>query len=397
MGIHIIDLKFIILCGGALALLFLPHDGYAADVPVPQNKTKNLNVVEKQLDHAKNQSKDLEQKLGDSEKKLEETRRKVISLAAQTQSSEQKLELLQKRIASNENEKSDIEARLLEDQDSMGDLVAGLIRMRRIPPEALIVKPGAPLETAQSALLLRNILPAVQSRAGQLSIDLDRLTVIEKQLEDDLRDAELARANLIKQRTAMRTLLAQREALYETVHSDYIITKETVKRLSDEAKTLRELLAKLEEERQQKLAQQSISRRKVTSLPGLGKAQIPVSGVIKTAYGEKDDIGATAKGITILAQNAALVVAPMGGIVRFADKFKNHGTLVIIQHKDGYHSLIGGLGSLNVFIGQEVKAGEPIGQLPNNPSRTDNPGLYYELRYKKKPVNPTKKIAGLKS
>jgi septal ring factor EnvC (AmiA/AmiB activator) len=87
----------------------------------------------------------------------------------------------------------------------------------------------------------------------------------------------------------------------------------------------------------------------------------------------------------------------MGGIVRFADDFKNYGKLVIIEHKNGYHSLLGGLGRIDSAVGQPVKAGEPIGILPKASSRGGKPALYYELRRNGNPVDPGLILADLQS
>ena len=88
-----------------------------------------------------------------------------------------------------------------------------------------------------------------------------------------------------------------------------------------------------------------------------------------------------------------MVVAPMGGVIRFAGFFKNHGKIIIIEHEKGYHSLIAGLGKIDTIVGQTVDAGAPIGTMPG--LKNKRPRLYYELRYKGKPVNPSIKFSEL--
>src|SRR3569833_1300345 len=122
-------------------------------------------------------------------------------------------------------------------------------------------------------------------------------------------------------------------------------------------------------------------------MPQPGRPQLPVPGVILTGYGQTDPIGATSQGLTIKSNPRALVVAPMGGVMRFSGPFRNYGRLVILEHKDGYVSLIAGFETVDASIGQSLDAGEPIGKLPSASSRGDIPTLYYELRYKGRPVN----------
>ena len=85
-----------------------------------------------------------------------------------------------------------------------------------------------------------------------------------------------------------------------------------------------------------------------------------------------------------------MVVAPLGGIVRYAGTFRNYGKIVLIEHRNKFHSLVAGLGKVDTFVGQRVDAGEPIGALPTSSGR-----LYYELRYQGDPVNPSKKFSTL--
>src|SRR5262249_39069692 len=126
-----------------------------------------------------------------------------------------------------------------------------------------------------------------------------------------------------------------------------------------------------------------------------GQPRLPVSGIIRTRYDEPDSFGAPSKGITIESRTGALVVAPMGGVVRFAGHFRNYGTIVIIEHQKGYHSLIAGLEKIDTVVGQSVSAGEALGRLHAASSPGEKPALYYELRLNGRPVNPAEKFADL--
>ena len=102
-------------------------------------------------------------------------------------------------------------------------------------------------------------------------------------------------------------------------------------------------------------------------------------------------------GVVIESRPRSTVVAPMSGKILYANKFKNYGKLIIIEHKDGYHSLVAGLGKIDTVVGQVVIAGEPLGTLSVTSTQGGRPTLYYELRKNGKSVNPSKKLIGLKS
>jgi septal ring factor EnvC (AmiA/AmiB activator) len=56
---------------------------------------------------------------------------------------------------------------------------------------------------------------------------------------------------------------------------------------------------------------------------------------------------------------------------------------LIIEHGDGYHSLLAGLERIDGAVGQWLVAGEPVGVMP-----TGDASLYLELRHHDQPINP---------
>ena len=87
---------------------------------------------------------------------------------------------------------------------------------------------------------------------------------------------------------------------------------------------------------------------------------------------------------TMQTRPAAQVISPFDGTVLFAGEFKGYGNLIIIEHGDGYHSLLSGLDNIDCTVGQNVLTGEPVGRMSN--SQSDK--LYLEFRKNGQPVNP---------
>ena len=78
------------------------------------------------------------------------------------------------------------------------------------------------------------------------------------------------------------------------------------------------------------------------------------------------------------------MVAPRGGTIVFAGPFKGYGLILIVEHGNGYHSLIAGLGRIDTAVGRKVAGGEPLAVMPPD----GNPDLYFELRRNGQPINP---------
>jgi len=119
-----------------------------------------------------------------------------------------------------------------------------------------------------------------------------------------------------------------------------------------------------------------------------GTMPFPVAGNLTGRYGgagqTPGEPGLLAKGITITARAGAQVVAPFDGIVAFSGPFRGYGQLLIIEHSEGYHTLLAGMGHIDATAGQRVLAGEPIGVMDD----ASAPALYVELRRDGQPINP---------
>jgi septal ring factor EnvC (AmiA/AmiB activator) len=370
-------------------------------VPVPQNKA-SLEQLQNELELQKEQEAELKQRLDSINRELKETKSDLVSLASTIKDSENKLNSLEESILKLETERNGIKTRLENDYGSISDLILALERIRRVPPEAIIAKPGKPIETARSAMLLQSILPDLYNNASELYKDLERLDTIGKTLQEDKKEQEKIVNSLQDKQISLNKLLKKRTALYNSTRVDHDNAVEKSNLIAKEAKSLKDLLYRLENERIERERTSSLRKRhikkkryaKKAKLPSVGKIQLPVSGLIKVSYGQKDKLGVVSRGISIESRNGASVVAPMGGIVRFAGDFKNHDKVVIVEHADGYHSLVTGLSSVNVSPDQPVVSGEPLGSLSSEV--VSRPVLYYELRHKGETIDPAIKFDELR-
>lgn len=386
--------KFILFATAAIILSATPV--LAETAPVPARKTEALSQLKSRIETEKSQQADLKKKMASAEDELGTARKSLVKLSADLQASQKTMTDLESRIQKLEGEEAALNTKIQTDYGSMGDLILAMERIRRMPTETLIIRPGAPLETAQSAILLRSILPGINARTAQMSADLERLRTIHVNLDKD-RTAALATADKLKgQEKDLQAMLKQRETLYRQTRSAYEIQAESVARMAAEAQSLEQLVARIEraeKEKPQEEKQAKRSKAKMPSLPG-GRWAVPVQGNMTTAFGERDAIGAESEGIRISAGANALVTAPVAGIVRFAGPFRNYGNMVIIEHDKGFHSLMSGLSRIDTSVGRKISAGEPVGTLAGS-GNGGAPTLYYELRHNGKPVDPSAKFPDL--
>ena len=86
------------------------------------------------------------------------------------------------------------------------------------------------------------------------------------------------------------------------------------------------------------------------------------------------------------------VRATAAGTVVFSDWMRGFGNLLILDHGSNYLSVYANNETLYKSVGERVKRGDTIASVGRSGGE-DYPGLYFELRYKGKPFDPTRWIA----
>jgi murein hydrolase activator len=101
-------------------------------------------------------------------------------------------------------------------------------------------------------------------------------------------------------------------------------------------------------------------------------------------------------GVAIRTEPGALVLAPAGGVVRFAGPVAGYNQVLILDQGRGYASVLTGLESAFVGPGDAVGRAEPLGQMPKSPAsiRRSAPALYFEVRSNGAPIDPRRWLRG---
>jgi len=123
-----------------------------------------------------------------------------------------------------------------------------------------------------------------------------------------------------------------------------------------------------------------------------GRLMWPSEGRIAVPYGsQKDprfDTPVFRNGIHIQTDASADVRSIYAGKVIFADWFKGFGQLIIINHGNGYHTLYGNLSEIFSKVGDIIRENQVIGKVGTSVV-INAPGIYFEIRYRGKPLDPT--------
>lgn len=123
-----------------------------------------------------------------------------------------------------------------------------------------------------------------------------------------------------------------------------------------------------------------------------GSLRLPVKGEVLARFGTNREGGPSWKGMFIKASEGAEVKAIAPGKVIFAEWWKGYGNMIIVDHGGGYWSLYGNNQAVLKHKDDVVKTGDIIASAGNSGGNEES-GLYFEVRYQTRPIDPLKWIA----
>lgn len=214
----------------------------------------------------------------------------------------------------------------------------------------------------------------------------EQLLENEKKIINAKLDLEGVLGKQKKQKSRLSTDRTKRKKIVINLEKQLKKQGKNLSKLEDDAKNLKQLIDSLSEILIQTPA--SVSTKKFSKLKG--KLSWPVKGKVKKLFGKnKPPSNLRWQGVVINSRRGNNVRAVSHGRIAFADWLRGMGNLIIIDHGDGYLSLYGHNESLYKTTGEWVEAGDIIGSIGNSGGQSKD-GLYFEIRKKGKPQNPSR-------
>jgi septal ring factor EnvC (AmiA/AmiB activator) len=507
------------------SLLALPS-AYAQPVDVD----RRLKELEDQLRKSRADSDEIKHKAKELAGELQRLRSDTVAAARAAQESEELLSELEVQLDDLKVLEGDKAGALKRRSQQMTGVLTALQRLAWRPTEALIAQPQSPADTVRSAILLRAAVPQIEQSARDLKGEIDMLTRLRGDIGEQRKKIAATAGRLESEHSRIKTLFERKNQMREATEQEGIAAERRVRALAGEAEDLRDLLARLEEERQRRLAEAAIkaaaekaareaelaarkaaheaevaaqkaareaelaaqrvererrdreaaehqaaldreaaqartareaelksqreaqakaqaearekelvvqaqarlareaelkaqeqakekelaaqkatreaeraSREAAAARPvradkpfssAHGKLPYPARGRVAARFGSTNDVGHVLKGVNIETRKGAQVVAPYDGQVVFSGPFRGYGLLLIIEHGEGYHTLLAGMAQIDCGVGQRLLGGEPVGVMGHDDTK---PNLYVELRQNGQPINPLPWLTAQKS
>lgn len=361
----------------------------------PDEARDKLDDINRRIEQSKEKAQVLTDQAGAASTALAALQADLVRLAAEAQARESEIAALGPDIARLEAERDDAKSQLAARMDGLMRSLGALERLERRPPAALLARPGDAIDRARSATLLGAIVPRLSADAQELKRRLAAIDVIETDLLARRAAIEAARADLAKARRDLDRTLARRALERDRLNRALEGERQRLDALGRKARDLAGLIAALEAEarnRDKAAAEDDAPDPPKISAEALAAVadRLPARGRIVQAFGGGDGAGGRADGLTIQAAPGAQVTTPTPGRVAFAGPFKGYGQLLIVAAPGGYHVLLAGLTRIYADPGQDLKSGEPVGELGEG---KDGARLYVEVRRRGKPIDPMPYLA----
>ena len=402
-------------------IAFLAAEQYANAAPAANVSVSEVAKMEAEAKRVSKEQQAMEQKANKLKEELKNVNKKMIAAAKKIQNGEDEILKKQEELAVLQKHLNESEEKFNSENDMLIETLAALQNLALRPSEAVLVQPLSPVEVMRSSILLRGSVHSLESRASSIRQSIEDISNQKAQIALRLQDLEKDNKKLAMQQEDMKKLSQQKSTMYSQISSQSEEAKKKADMLASQAHNLRDLLEKLEKQKEiarrqmaekARLAREQAAAKLHEESHGLeaineyksssqtleqpaagfskakGRLSRPARGPLVTAFHSELSKGVYSNGIDIKTAAKAQVIAPYDGTVIYAGPFKNFANLVIIDHGEGYTSLLSGLGETDTEVGQTLLAGEPVGTMPADAGSK----LHIEIRKNNHPVNPNEWI-----
>ncbi|MBD8901854.1 hypothetical protein MBTS_06310 [Methylobacterium bullatum] len=393
-----------------------PQDAAAADavqraIDEKARRAENLKRIEEQLAASTGARAKLEAEIASVAGDRAKLNAALLDATRQAQATEDRMSRLEERLKTLTASESGIRRSLEARRGVIAEILAALQRMGRRPPPAVLVQPEDVLAVIRTSMLLGAVVPELRGEAETLAADLTEMVRLKGLIAADREGLQNDLTGWAREQQRINALISARRTRLAEVESGLVTERARTAELGVQAKSLKELLDRMENEvasarraaeearaaetKEARATQERFAAAgtrdparlapKIRFVDTRGEVPKPVSGATLRGFNQPDGNGGTTRGISLATRPKAVVSSPSDGWVSFAGQFRSYGRLLIINAGDGYYLLLAGMDQISVEVGQFVLAGEPVAAMGEGgqgtaPGDRDGPVLYVEFR-----------------
>ena len=285
-----------------------------------------------------------------------------------------------------------IAADLARREEEIAQILGALLTHGRMIEPAQGLRPSGPVAMARAGMLLPEVGPALEARAGGLRATLREVAAL-RALRDEAAETRAAgRRSAQAAREELGTAIAMRRGLPRRFTEDPI----EAALLAASVGTLTEFIDGLGG-----VAVDEVPGSLPDISPRKGSLPLPARGMVSRRAGAADAAKASPPALVVDTLPRALVTTPVPATLRYRGPLLDYGNVIILEPQSGILMIFAGLDTLYGRPGEVLPGGSPVGLMGDASGDGASPGtaadeggagrgrmLYIETRERNSPVDP---------
>jgi murein hydrolase activator len=316
---------------------------------------------------AERRSETLRQEASNAENAADRIVAQRAVLSAEIATAEAQIEAANARIAIITRRQRAQRSQLGQESEPMLRLNAALQQMTSRPTALMIAQPGQREDYIHLRAVMATVQPEIVRRTSALRQQIAVQNELRSQELVALKSLGDARTRLQSRRTALARLEGDARGKAGDLSADAAIEFEQAIAQGERA---RDIVGRIDTQR---LSSEKAAELEALDGPSLrqktegrgtsGKSAylLPARGNVVSGFNELNATGYRERGIRMAVAPSSPIVAPAGGKVSFAGRYRSYGQIVIIEHGNGWNTLITNLDAVQVSKGQSVSQGAVLG------------------------------------
>ncbi|WP_036823403.1 murein hydrolase activator EnvC family protein [Photobacterium sanctipauli] len=366
------------LCTGALLCLAL-----GAPPPAQANQGQ-LDGVKQEISRQQSQVSANKKKVDSLQQALRKQETSIAKTAKAIHDAENQHAKLSSSIKTLEQQQRQLEQQQLGQQELLKELLNAQYKQGKNSQLALLLGNSDHHKLDRYTVYAEHLSQARIKALDELAATTTEIQLKQHQLESQRQQQTTLLAKLTKEKTQLEAEQRQRQKTVRSLTGQIRSDSQYLAELKDNEKRLVKEIARA------KAAAAEAARR--APMNGLskhkGKLAWPVKGPVIHSYNSQQQGELRWKGMVIGQQTGNPVKAVYSGKVVFADWLRGYGLMVVVDHGKGDMSFYGYNQTLLKKVGDTVQANESIA-LVGDSGGQDRSALYFEIRRKGTPTNPT--------
>jgi len=361
-------------------------------------KSSELNEVQGDIDVAKQNMQRIELKKADLQNRLADVEKRYGETAAILKTLQVQIEQARQNLGKNQQDRIIYQQEIDKQREELATQIKSAYTMGQQEKLKIMLNQQDPVLSSRMMLYYNYINKARLKKLSDIKLAIQYQGRLDQQKDTETK----LLAESLEQKQAKQVVLKdvkkERNRLLRQLLRDFSSHQQQLKDLKESETKLKGLLASLQDEKnalatkpvvepiKEVAKPESETQQPDSDFPTLkGQLSWPVTGSVRK-FGSARSDGAW-DGVLINAQEGTEVKAVAKGKVAYSGPFQGYGSLIIVDHGQGYMTVHGFNQSLYKREGDMIAAGDVIASVGKSGGRKQS-GLYFAIRKQGMPIDP---------